>query len=133
MSKHKEQAALLLQKARQDITVILKLQADTDIAPEMLGFHAQQAAEKLLKAVLAGRRISFPYTHRISELIDLLHDHSLSIPPELEDVRFLTPFAVEYRYAIPASDEEEILDVSATLTTLLKLYQWAENASIAEE
>ncbi len=126
MSKHKEQAALLLQKAMQDITVVLKLQGDKDIAPETLGFHAQQAAEKSLKALLAGHRISFPYTHRISELFDLLKDHGLPIPIELEEVRFLTPFAVEYRYAIPEEDSVEFFDVHTTLAALVKLHSWAE-------
>ena len=97
MSKRSEQAKQFLHKAGQDITVLTKLQNDPDIAPEILGFHAQQATEKLLKAVLANQIIVFPYTHRISELMDLLDDHQLPLPAELAELRFLTPFAVEYR------------------------------------
>jgi HEPN domain-containing protein len=37
-----------------------------------VAFHAQQAAEKYLKAVLHGRAIYFPRTHDLQELVGLL-------------------------------------------------------------
>ena len=39
---------------------------------EDLCFHAQQAAEKALKAVLVFRSVPFPKTHNIRTLMDLL-------------------------------------------------------------
>lgn len=44
-------AKLLLRKAENDIVAFTKLCSDPEIAIEILGFHAQQAAEKMLKAV----------------------------------------------------------------------------------
>lgn len=48
-----EQARLLLRKAAQDRAVLEKLIDDPVIEATTLGYHAQQAAEKLLKALLA--------------------------------------------------------------------------------
>jgi len=47
-----EEALLLLRKAQEDADAVKKLLPDTDIADSVVGFHAQQAAEKALKAVL---------------------------------------------------------------------------------
>ncbi len=51
--KARELAKLLIRKAGQDEFVILKLIADPVSPDEIIGFHAQQAVKKLLKAVLA--------------------------------------------------------------------------------
>ena len=40
---------------------------------EHLCFHAQQAAEKSIKAVLLKYRIDFPYTHNLQTLLNLEH------------------------------------------------------------
>ena len=50
----------------------------------------------------------------------------LSFPEELEDVRFLTPFAIEFRYDF-LDDEDEDFDVEATLTLLKALYRWVKS------
>ena len=39
---------------------------------EDLCFHAQQAAEKAIKAVMILRGIEFPYTHDLSRLLTML-------------------------------------------------------------
>lgn len=43
-------AETLLRKADQDKSVFEKLRPDPDIAVDILGFHAQQAAEKIAPA-----------------------------------------------------------------------------------
>jgi len=50
---------VLLRKARQDELVLERLLSDSDVDDDTLGFHAQQAAEKLLKAALVARTIDF--------------------------------------------------------------------------
>ena len=37
-----------------------KLLDDRDIEDDLLGFHSQQAAEKMLKAILAARGVDYP-------------------------------------------------------------------------
>ena len=58
--KNRKLAEKFLYKAGQDMTVLEKWRQDTDIAEEILGFHAQQTAEKMLKAVLAYQGIEIP-------------------------------------------------------------------------
>jgi transposase InsO family protein len=48
-----ELAALLARKATEDAVALREFAANTEIADSVLGFHAQQAIEKWLKAVLA--------------------------------------------------------------------------------
>ena len=75
---------------------------------EGLCFHAQQAAEKALKAVLVFYGIPAPKTHNVRMLLDLLPD-SLSVPGEVDDAASLTDYAVMGRYPGNAEpiDEEE--------------------------
>lgn len=67
-------AEILLVLAQQDLLVFRKLAGDMDIGDALLGFHAQQAVEKSLKAVLAHAGIVFRHIHDIAELLDLLAD-----------------------------------------------------------
>ena len=69
---------------------------------EVLCFHAQQAAEKVLKAVLVALRIPVPHTHNIGMLLDLLPDE-VNIPPDIQDSRLLTDYAVMGRYLVMLS------------------------------
>ena len=46
-----DRVTTLIRKASQDELVLEKLLADSDVDDDTLGFHAQQAAEKLLKAL----------------------------------------------------------------------------------
>jgi HEPN domain-containing protein len=68
------------------------------ILPNQVAFHAQQAAEKALKAVLVCTLVEFPRTHDLQELLILIRNSGTSIPLELEDVTALSRFAVETRY-----------------------------------
>ena len=65
---------------------------------EDLCFHAQQAAEKALKAVYQHHGWTFRYTHDLEELIAGLKRHGLEIPSQVEDAIVLTSFAWEARY-----------------------------------
>lgn len=106
--KKNELAAMFIRKAEQDLTVFEKWRKDPEIAQEILGFHAQQSAEKMLTAILSLNEIEFPLTHRLTDLIDLLKEHKIKFPEKFESLRYLTPFAVEYRYDLYDEDEETI-------------------------
>ena len=121
---HRKLAKKLLLKADQDTLVLEKLKSDPEIATEILGFHAQQAAEKMLKAALAYHQIKILFTHRLTDLIDSLRDHGVVFPQDLEEVRYLTPFAVEFRYSILDEEDNEAFDVQASLALLKRLRQW---------
>ena len=65
---------------------------------EDLCFHAQQAAEKALKAVYQHYNRTFRYTHDLDELIIGLQDEGIDMPPEVADAVLLTSYAWEARY-----------------------------------
>ena len=61
-------------------------------------FHAQQAAEKCIKAYLTAQEIEFPFIHNLEKLIELC----ARVDPSFMTVKTLgqelTPYAVELRY-----------------------------------
>ena len=48
--KRREQALLLLRKAAQDEALLDQVLTSDQVSDEIIGFHCQQAAEKILKA-----------------------------------------------------------------------------------
>lgn len=63
-----------------------------------IGFHAQQAAEKFLKAFLVWHQVEFPKTHDLAELLDLVSSVDQSLADTLDSTTSLTPFGVTIRY-----------------------------------
>jgi HEPN domain-containing protein len=89
-----------------------------------LCFHAQQAAEKAIKAVLVGRGVSFPRTHVIERLLDLL-PAEVEITAELRESARLTAYATVSRY--PGSPDPITADDHARAVWLANLVvRWAE-------
>ena len=128
-----EAARLLLAKARQDEYVLTQFVTDAAAADETFGFHAQQAAEKLLKAALLANGVVYPRTHRLGDLLDLGYDHGLPLPEEFEELNRLTPFAVEYRYEFYAEEVERPLDRQAVLEQVRRLRAWVEARLVGDE
>jgi len=69
----------------------------------LIAYHAQQCAEKYLKAYLVFHRIDFPYTHNISRLLELCEENS-RWPGKIYEAEELTAFAITVRY--PGEDEK---------------------------
>jgi len=89
---------VLLRKARQDELVVQKLLSDREVDDDTLGFHAQQAAEKMLKAVLASRGVDYPKTHNLRVLIELLAQAGIKLPEEFAEITRLSQFGTTFRY-----------------------------------
>jgi HEPN domain-containing protein len=64
---------------------------------EGLCFHAQQAAEKAVKAVLLTRGVPVPQTHDIGRLLDLLLP-DMVLPAQVRQAAGLTEYADSSRY-----------------------------------
>lgn len=64
---------------------------------KLIAYHAQQCAEKYLKAYLVFRNIDFPYTHNISHLLELCPDLAMQAN-DLKEAKVLTPYAITARY-----------------------------------
>jgi HEPN domain-containing protein len=76
---------------------------------EDLCFHAQQAAEKSLKAVYQHFGKRFRYTHDLDELFTGLRNEGITVPIEVTDAAQLTSYAWEARYpglGEPVTEEE---------------------------
>jgi HEPN domain-containing protein len=63
-------------------------------------FHAQQAAEKYLKAYLIAWDIDFPFTYDLRRLPDLCEERDDRFSALVREAETLTPYAVELRYDI---------------------------------
>lgn len=70
---------------------------NSNIPYRLIGFHAQQCAEKYLKAFLVSKLIDFPYTHSIDELVKLCPSE-LNLMTKLISVFKLTNYAITRRY-----------------------------------
>jgi len=64
----------------------------------LVSFHAQQAAEKSLKALLIRYQVDFGKTHNLGELLRLAEPVAPGIDEMLAEARALTPYAVRARY-----------------------------------
>lgn len=96
-----------LRYARSDLE-LARIERPAGALLESLCFHAQQAAEKALKAALVFRGDECPRTHNIRTLLDLLSP-TVKIPEEVSEAAMLTDYAVELRYPgdIEPVEEEE--------------------------
>jgi HEPN domain-containing protein len=85
-------------KAENDFKNIAATLASTDPAWGTVCFHAQQAAEKYLKAYLVWKGRIPPRTHDLGLLLRLVKDFEESLGAMATDCDFLTDYAVEARY-----------------------------------
>jgi HEPN domain-containing protein len=96
--KQHEQASLFLRKATQDEALLDEVGDSTNVSDEVFGFHCQQAAEKLLKALLSAAGCTFRKTHDLAMLLGSLSEAGVPLPPEFDAIDALTPFGSVYRY-----------------------------------
>ncbi len=69
-------------------------------------FHAQQCAEKHLKALLQEEAIPFGKTHNLSLLLDLLQERHPTLELHRPALAILNAYAVEYRYPGESADKD---------------------------
>ena len=91
---------------------------------EQLCFHAQQAAEKALKAILVAYDVIVPRTHNLRTLFDLL-PADLAVPPDVQMAAGLSDYAVASRYPgvsepVEAEEYREAVDMAEAVV------YWAE-------
>ena len=93
-----KQAGLLLGAAERDLTALRGMTDATVFADEIFGFHVQQAVEKLFKAWLAMLGKTYPTTHNLARLLEMLNTHDVETEGFDELVEY-TPYAVQFRYS----------------------------------
>ena len=126
MSAPLDEAYQLLRAATRDRTSF-ELLLSTGRAPhETLGFLAQQASEKCIKAVLVLRAARVERTHDLERLFDLAFEQGIAVPVSGDVLRRLNPYAVALRY----EGTETVWMKEADAFVIMKtLHDWA-NAEI---
>jgi HEPN domain-containing protein len=124
MKPHIEEALRALRLAERDIKVLDVIKREPVVHFSIVGFHAQQATEKSLKAVLFSHRIEFERTHDLVKLAGFLHANNVTLPVTDNQLRRLNPFAVTFRYddmEIDMITQEETADLAVIV------HRWSEN------
>jgi hypothetical protein len=117
-------AQLLMEKAAGDEKILFRLIDEDDIPDDGLGFHAQQAVEKMIKAVLAHNEVPYERTHNIAYLLTLLDGASIPKPDNAVDLPTLSPWAAELRYA---RQPEAVPDRMEMRSLVEQTKAWAES------
>jgi HEPN domain-containing protein len=118
-------AAILARKATEDAVALREFEGNPGIADSILGFHAQQAIEKWLKAVLASNSVDFEYTHDLRRLIELLEATGITFPLDTREIVMFTEFAVPLRYEDLL--DAEPLDRRAAVALVDEVRAWAQS------
>jgi HEPN domain-containing protein len=112
-----------VQKAEDDLNMARWLRQAPAPFYDGVCFHAQQAAEKYLKAFLEERNIAYPRTHDLIRLLDL----SGNLLPELDPLRpnlaTLSQFAVVTRYRgfwATQQDADDALHTAEQVRTVIR-------------
>jgi HEPN domain-containing protein len=121
--EQREYAALLVAKATGDQEAAHAL-ARAGVVAEVTGFHAQQAVEKAIKAVLVLAAVPLPRIHDLERLLALAAESGWSPPPYVVDAGWLTPWGVQFRY----DEVVEALDEDAALAAADAAVSWANEA-----
>jgi HEPN domain-containing protein len=112
----------LLFKAHNDL-LAARATVATEEALDTVCFHAQQAVEKSLKAVLAVHDVEYPYTHDVQSLLALCTPLQPEVSEFEEAAADLTQYGVTARY-----DEQMYPDLKTAgeaLQIAERVYQWA--------
>lgn len=127
MNASLDDAERLLRRARADLKALRHMGDADSFDDNIYGFHAQQAAEKSLKAWLSWLGYDYPLRHDLGELLAALAAAGQDIAT-LWPLTDLTPFAVQLRYDEFASDpplerQSVEADIAALVASVERLVQ----------
>jgi HEPN domain-containing protein len=87
-----------LARAERDLQVCANELTVTPPLPEMTAYHAQQAAEKALKAYLTLNGVPFRHTHNLLELLTQCQALDASFAQLSTAAQMLNPYSTQFRY-----------------------------------
>jgi HEPN domain-containing protein len=119
----RDRARVIATNAERDAVAVERMAPDEGLADEVVGLHAQQAAEKYIKAVLAYRGVTYRRVHSITYLLGVLEDNGVPAPPRAPDLETLTPWAPQARYD---DEADATLDREAAVELVRGVRTWAE-------
>jgi HEPN domain-containing protein len=101
------------------------LAPNPEISDEIVGFHAQQALEKWLKAAMAMHGLEEARIHDLGRLLEILGAAGVDLPPAADRLDDLSIYAVPLRYADLL--DAEPLDREATVALVSDVGGWAQD------
>lgn len=108
-------------KSEQDYqTAVTMARKRKNPVPDVVGFHCQQCIEKYLKALLIFKRLEFPKTHDLIELLEIALEKEPLLDAFRVDLRVLNPFSVQFRYPGESVTIEESKDALKTMRRVRK-------------
>jgi HEPN domain-containing protein len=116
-------AKVLARKAEDDAKAMQLLGPNREISDEIVGFHAQQAVEKWLKAAMAMSGLEEARIHDLGRLLEILGEAGVDLPPVADRLDDLSIYAVPLRYADLL--DAESLDREATVELVDAVGKWA--------
>ena len=119
-----KQYEVLLKKAIVDLNVakITHLEFEKgkiELDLETVFFHLQQSSEKALKSILAFNKKHFTKTHDLKILIDAIKENDIEIIMNIDELNYLTDYAVEGRYSIIHDDMHEVEKYTVIVNNLI--------------
>jgi HEPN domain-containing protein len=119
------QYELLFSKAKADffaasILYDLFCKGNSELDLEVICFHLQQCAEKLMKAVLSKKKIYFPRIHDLETLLMLINNNNIGFNPDRDLLIELNDYAVEGRYAVIHDDLDDIPAIFILIEDMMK-------------
>jgi HEPN domain-containing protein len=87
-------------------------------------FHAQQAAEKALKAVCIAKQVRFGITHDLGVLEQALEEHGIDAPEEVFNAIKLSAYATA-RYPSRTDEQPSEADLAQAVLLAQGVISWA--------
>ena len=98
---------------------------------EIVCFHSQQAAEKIIKSYLVLQEIEPPKTHDMQVLLEMCLEFDIGFNDIYEEATTLTNYAVRLRYPIELGlieqDAEKALDNAVKVMDFVKALSETQN------
>ncbi len=117
-------ARAFLEKAHEDEALLRDNVGNPAVTDAIFGFHAQQAAEKYIKGVLAIEELKPERTHDLQLLLGHIATAGYEVPERFEELGRWGDFAVAFRYPLA---ETPSIDRRAALDLVADVRHWAED------
>ncbi|MGH7444836.1 MAG: HEPN domain-containing protein [Longimicrobiales bacterium] len=112
-----------LRRARNDLAFADAIVANVD-GFELRCYHAQQAAEKAVKAICIEHAIVFPFTHEIEVLLSVLETNGVAVPDRIRPAELLSRYATSGRY--PFGPVVDLAEFETALASAQAVVEWAD-------
>jgi len=123
--KKKEAAKAWLKKAEHDFSVAGLILEDNEYA-DIACFHAHQAVEKALKAVLEYNNLDIPKIHDLEKLLNLVSKFSIDLKDFYKEVIILNDYYISSRYPLDVpidytrKETKQAVEFAKEIMTLVK-------------